>query len=388
MNTIWKVSITPDNFFVFGILWGNAIIIVCLIRNDGDVQFTGNIHQAYHKVNAAIAGGGKSPFLGYKLKYDMLIASCYYNTAYEKINYERWAIIMSLPEFPTSTPPLSREEAINQIISSIAMEELGLSHIINAEGEKLQYILGTLSSVTGPRATIDDVLKVNESVRAVLQGATESQTLLRSKLHQALNSGVLTGPTGPRGQAGPVSVDVAPNILPAGPDGQASVENIGDTRDVMLEFTLPRGPTGAAGATGATGTFAAYGTYISIGTGTGGVAVNSLIQWSNVLSEEPVGMGTTTSPSTTVTLTNAGVYRIDYRIIVALITGTDNASIELELNGIAVPNSAVLLTNNIEISGVAVVSTAANTTVALRVIGNNITMPLGTNAFLDIIKIA
>ena len=45
---------------------------------------------------------------------------------------------MSLPSFPNIDPPIQREDAVNQILSSIAMEELGLSHILNAEGEKLQ----------------------------------------------------------------------------------------------------------------------------------------------------------------------------------------------------------------------------------------------------------
>ena len=44
---------------------------------------------------------------------------------------------MSLPSFPVVNPPIEREDAVNQILSSIAMEELGLSHILNAEGEKL-----------------------------------------------------------------------------------------------------------------------------------------------------------------------------------------------------------------------------------------------------------
>ena len=48
---------------------------------------------------------------------------------------------MSLPSFPVVNPPIEREDAVNQILSSIAMEELGLSHILNAEGEKLQYIV-------------------------------------------------------------------------------------------------------------------------------------------------------------------------------------------------------------------------------------------------------
>lgn len=42
---------------------------------------------------------------------------------------------MSLPTFPQIDPPLTREGSLNEIISSIAAEELSLSHILNAEGE-------------------------------------------------------------------------------------------------------------------------------------------------------------------------------------------------------------------------------------------------------------
>ena len=41
---------------------------------------------------------------------------------------------MSLPSFPKVDPPIERENAVNQILSSIAMEELGLSHILNEIG--------------------------------------------------------------------------------------------------------------------------------------------------------------------------------------------------------------------------------------------------------------
>lgn len=51
---------------------------------------------------------------------------------------------MSQPTIPTISPPISREDAINLLLTSIAMEELGLSHIINAEGEKLQFVMGTI----------------------------------------------------------------------------------------------------------------------------------------------------------------------------------------------------------------------------------------------------
>lgn len=71
------------------------------------------------------------------------------------------------------------------IIASIAMEELALSHILNAEGEKLQYILGTLPG-TSPCACPRDVLTVNKSVTALVEAVTQNQMLLKNKLSQVL----------------------------------------------------------------------------------------------------------------------------------------------------------------------------------------------------------
>ena len=133
---------------------------------------------------------------------------------------------MSLPSFPNIDPPIQRENAVNQILSSIAMEELSLSHILNAEGEKLQYILGTLPGLSGPAATVEDVLSANKSVRNLLKTAVQNQLLLKSKMQGALEASPLWGPTGPAGLTGAAGV--------TGATGAA-------------------GPTGATGATGATG---------------------------------------------------------------------------------------------------------------------------------------
>lgn len=121
---------------------------------------------------------------------------------------------MSLPSFPVVNPPIEREDAVNQILSSIAMEELGLSHILNAEGEKLQYILGTLPGLSGPPATVSDVLAANESVRSMLETAAQNQLFLKAKMQGALTASPMQGPTGatgPTGASGPTGA-TGPNL--------------------------------------------------------------------------------------------------------------------------------------------------------------------------------
>ena len=123
---------------------------------------------------------------------------------------------MSLPSFPNVDPPIQREDAVNQILSSIAMEELGLSHILNAEGEKMQYILGTLPGLSGPAATVEDVLNANESVRGLLETAVQNQIFLKGKMQGALDASPMRGPTGPTGPNPTAAAAFAANIQ--GPD--------------------------------------------------------------------------------------------------------------------------------------------------------------------------
>ena len=92
---------------------------------------------------------------------------------------------MSMPSFPPNGANMTREDALTMIIASIAMEELALSHILNAEGEKLQYILGTLPGAK-PCASPWDVLEVNKSVTALVEAVTQNQMLLKNKLSQVL----------------------------------------------------------------------------------------------------------------------------------------------------------------------------------------------------------
>jgi hypothetical protein len=69
------------------------------------------------------------------------------------------------------------------------MEEIGLSHILNAEGEKLQYILGTLEgSRPSVPPTIDQVVEVNQSVKDMLQQVAFNQMFLSAKMSDALKA--------------------------------------------------------------------------------------------------------------------------------------------------------------------------------------------------------
>ena len=78
---------------------------------------------------------------------------------------------MGLPKFPDSQNILSREEAINAIITSIAMEEMALSHIITAESEKIQFAIDQARE--NPGCGICTVLKANRSVESLLDKAND-----------------------------------------------------------------------------------------------------------------------------------------------------------------------------------------------------------------------
>lgn len=90
---------------------------------------------------------------------------------------------MSLPQFPKPGTVLSRDEALDAILTSIAMEEVALSHIINAEGEKIQHVI---RSAKQNKADICDVMKVNDSAAALLEQVNDMQITLKNKLRLAL----------------------------------------------------------------------------------------------------------------------------------------------------------------------------------------------------------
>lgn len=81
---------------------------------------------------------------------------------------------MSMPIIVTSG--IKREEAITDIIESIALEETALSHILNAEGEKIQAVLKL------PNVDAETLLKTNKSVKGMVDAVTRLEVILQSKL--------------------------------------------------------------------------------------------------------------------------------------------------------------------------------------------------------------
>lgn len=291
---------------------------------------------------------------------------------------------MSMPSFPIIDPPIQRDDAVNQILSSIAMEELGLSHILNAEGEKLQYILGTIPGLSGPAATVSDVLAANESVRGLLETAVQNQLFLKAKMQGALTASPLQGPAGPTGPTGPATGPAGPTGAtgPTGPDGAAGAAGV----------TGPAGPDGAAGATGAAGPnptatagFAANTQGSTILVALGGTAVpmpNAQVFSPNI---------TANAGSTVFTVATAGTYEISYHVntTLALLLGT-----RLVINGVnntASTIAPVVSTSHFE--NQIKVALPANSTITLQlypaaVAGTAILVGGGAGASLTIVRLA
>ena len=70
----------------------------------------------------------------------------------------------------------SREQAVTDLIQSVALQEAALSHILNAEGEKMQAII-KMEDVT-----TEELLKLNKSVERMINSITRLEMMLQAKL--------------------------------------------------------------------------------------------------------------------------------------------------------------------------------------------------------------
>ncbi|MBE6886143.1 MAG: hypothetical protein IJY82_03620 [Oscillospiraceae bacterium] len=80
---------------------------------------------------------------------------------------------MSMPEIKCSDPSVSRQQAVNDLMESIALQEAALSHVLNAEGEKLQKIValaGNVESLMQNTCALERILDTVANLESVLIG--------------------------------------------------------------------------------------------------------------------------------------------------------------------------------------------------------------------------
>jgi len=88
---------------------------------------------------------------------------------------------MSMPTIPDITPKIdiTLEDSINLLLSSIAMEENSLSRLMDAERDKILFVLDTCKN---KESTVKDALDINESVNDTIKTLIKMQMLLQFKL--------------------------------------------------------------------------------------------------------------------------------------------------------------------------------------------------------------
>lgn len=88
---------------------------------------------------------------------------------------------MTMPVIsPSTTSPC---QAITDLLESIALQEAGLAHIINAEGEKIQQVIA-MAQVADSTVTIADLIAVNQSVSDTLTKVIKLEMVLEFKLEE------------------------------------------------------------------------------------------------------------------------------------------------------------------------------------------------------------
>ena len=103
---------------------------------------------------------------------------CYpYISQYSVNSHELCCCPCDYPCPPPCMPPCTHQQACNDILQSIALMEASLSHILNAEGEKLQKIVAISENP-------DTILEVNRSVNRTLINATNLEQVLFHKLEE------------------------------------------------------------------------------------------------------------------------------------------------------------------------------------------------------------
>ena len=92
---------------------------------------------------------------------------------------------MSFPNIPDITPEISItfEDSINLLLSSIALEEISLSKLMDAEKDKILYVL---KECKHKDSALKDAIDINKSVDDTMKTLIKMQMLLQFKLENVI----------------------------------------------------------------------------------------------------------------------------------------------------------------------------------------------------------
>lgn len=257
---------------------------------------------------------------------------------------------------------------------------------------------------------------MNDKYSKKIQCILEERKKCRDKL-------VVIGPTGPQGPAGPVTIQLG-KVTTGDPGTGASVTNVGTNENMILNFTIPAGVAGSIGPQGLKGEKGEKGEQGPQGeqglkgepgpqgpAGPSGTAQissygskydsrgNNITLTENIISTIPLSSsgpisGITEETENTLTITETGVYKIDYYF-----QGSPNvkSTLTLEIIQNTNPISSSTIMKEVEtnkeesFNGSIIENLKAGDKINLGLESNvaaEISPATGTNAYLNIIRLA
>lgn len=92
---------------------------------------------------------------------------------------------MSMPEIPESKHRPTLHQVIIDLLESIALEEIALSNLINAESEKIQAFVGKRLDFPSSPSTFQ-IIEFNQSINRIMETILMKEWLLLKKLETVM----------------------------------------------------------------------------------------------------------------------------------------------------------------------------------------------------------
>lgn len=119
--------------------------------------------------------------------------SCTSLCSFNPLLYTKEVNKMSNPNIPNITPliSISTAQIVPLLLASVALEELALAHLLNAEAEKTQFVLGTLTptrtTFSPAVVSLSNLLDLDTSVQRTLRDVIKKEMLLEYKFENVLD---------------------------------------------------------------------------------------------------------------------------------------------------------------------------------------------------------